>query len=755
MNFPVDTAHPTRTQPAYFESLSLKIHKTLTDLAATTDNRERMKEACTFSDILGTISSLPDYTWNTFGSAYEGSTISGMQSDIDCVLLHQEFQIVEDRSAAPSGKSLLVIQDETTPPGYAKLQLLYDGEPVQENDLYKIKYEDYHLFITDKDQHGRIIVKLNLQRVLELSSEQLERHGPALSVEAGTSQLAKDIVNGLYCKDFPKCASEWLVRKRHYNWPPRCIMEACRNMGYILVSIGHPRSVEADSQYRLSLSYQERLLITQFTSEQLMCFILLKLIKKDVLSKRMQVESLTSYHMKTCMLYMVETTPAQLWKPENLLECLVMCLEKLAYWVGTGFCPNYFITDENMFERRIHGDVRKKLKDVMNVLLSEECRFINEIQTVPIRGVTIASVYSCNMALNNRLGLLADMAFYIMNCVRYLLKFGFETYDSLLERHTKKIEELRVTKTITVHTEEQTQRVLSLLLPYLEIHLLANKVSMAHRRNACPNEMLSLLSSPDWEKFGCNTDRYTGKLKHATLLYMSGYFEKAVEILLSIDDGAFSYAVCECDGKNRKEQEFELVQHRELQKAAEGLPNIEIEEFMKNVARPCVMFLPYERELVPIPLQYEMRRTANSFSMREGVVFVAMSDPTLFWYEWAVVDAKVLLRLVLYLNSRRLDRDTEADYYLNTIRALVQGVDIMPGTHSDTSMNILAWMYKDSGKPEAARHYFEKSLSLKPRHNAAELHLQDLDKEEEPPTVLYERDPKRGRQTMDPLGMIK
>ena len=34
-----------------------------------------------------------------------------------------------------------------------------------------------------------------------------------------------------------------------------------------------------------------------------------KLIKRDVLYKRMQTESLTSYHLKTCILYLVENTP--------------------------------------------------------------------------------------------------------------------------------------------------------------------------------------------------------------------------------------------------------------------------------------------------------------------------------------------------------------------------------------------------------------------------------------------------------------
>ena len=699
----------------------------MTDIAATIQNREHVIETSTFSDILGTISHLPVFTWNTFGSAYEGSTVYGMNSDVDSVLLHQEFQVVEECSAAPPGKSLLVIQDEPTPAGYAKLQLLCDGEPLLAKDLYKVELATNAYKIT-LDKQKRIIVSFNLPGVSGSLRSRQERHGPALSAGPGRSQLAKDIVLGLYCKDFPKSAAEWLVRRRRYNWPPRSILEACKSMGFILVSIGHPLSDEEEIQWRISLSYQERMLITQFHTEQLMCFILLKLTKKDVLRKRMQVESLTSYHLKTCMLFMVENTPRELWKPENLLKCLVMCLEKLERWVEDGICPNYFITAENMFERKIHGEVQRKLKQVLHDLLSEDCKFINEIQTAAVgerlniaycpsplsQPASFGDDFGRNVAQINQLGSLGEMALYIMNCVRTVLQFDFDTHRSAVERLLNKVGELKTTTTVTVHTEEETQRVLSLLLPYLQISLMANIVVLAYKQHESPERIWSLLSSSEWRSVSSRVDRFTGKLKHATLLYMCGYYSASLDLLLSIKDSGISFAVCECDEK--EDAQFDL---REFFYTTRRRPRITIEDFMKNFSRPCIMFLPTEIDLVPLPLQYEMRRSeCNTGALRY--------EPFHFWYDWAVVDPKILLYLLLYLNSRKLNENQNAELYLASMRDVQREIGIPIRTHSETALNIAGWMNKDSGKVETARNLFEASLRLRPHHNAAVLHLQDL-----------------------------
>ena len=150
----------------------------------------------------------------------------------------------------------------------------------------------------------------------------------------------------------------------------------CKELGCLFVPVGHPHSEEQHLLWRISPSHQERLLLTSFNSVQLQCYILLKLIKKEVIGRLIEGESLSSYHCKTCMLYIIENTPEDFWNPENLVVCLESSLRLLEDWTIKGVCPNYFMPAENMFERRIHGELRLELSKVLQMLVNGKCRYL-------------------------------------------------------------------------------------------------------------------------------------------------------------------------------------------------------------------------------------------------------------------------------------------------------------------------------------------------------------------------------------------
>ena len=108
-----------------------------------------------------------------------------------------------------------------------------------------------------------------------------------------------------------------------------------------------------------------------FNSVQLKCFVLMKILKDEVINKKVKEKILTSYHCKTCMLYMVETTPMDFWIPKNLLKCLQVCLLKLWQWAKRKRCPNYFIPKENMFDKLAGKDLNL-LTNTLQTLLSEQ-----------------------------------------------------------------------------------------------------------------------------------------------------------------------------------------------------------------------------------------------------------------------------------------------------------------------------------------------------------------------------------------------
>ena len=60
------------------------------------------------------------------------------------------------------------------------------------------------------------------------------------------------------------------------------------------------------------------------------------------------------------MFYMIENTQCDFWVPENLMSCVVMCLRQIMTWVSDENIPNYFIPDENMFDRIKSKKLKKK-----------------------------------------------------------------------------------------------------------------------------------------------------------------------------------------------------------------------------------------------------------------------------------------------------------------------------------------------------------------------------------------------------------
>ena len=720
--FSATSSIPPRHGPVCYRPLSLKLFQVMEDIDATTENKQNSIEASTYSDVLGTIAHQPTFTWNTFGSAYEGSTTYDMGSDVDSVLVYQDFKVLQDCATALPGKSLLLIQDEVTPAGYAKLQLIYDGVPLFSRDNHRVILAD-NVFKKSIDRSNRIILSYNIPHVSKSIVSRNERHGPAMSIDPNRAQLAKDIVLALGCDSWPACASEWLTRQRLFDWPPSDVLETCKVLGCLFVSIGHQLSEEEHMQWRISLSYQERLLISLFNSVQLKVFILLKMIRKELIDKSVTKESLSSYHIKTCMLYMIENTPSDFWKPENMLICLIRCLEMIQVWVQNGVCPNYFIPGENMFERRVHGEVRENLQLVLQQLLAADCKFLLSIQTSDVgERLRVAcspspnevfppfdDEFGRNIPRIGKLGQLCIISLYIVHCRNAILKMGVSSKESIIVALFDNVKQLKNTDKISVYTQEETKRVVSHVLPYIELSLMSNIVEKAVEEKKDDDTIWRLLTSHSWNKMGSVSDAFTAKLKQATLMYTYGYYQSSVYVLRHLESQV-GFSVCDCNEEEKKTPYLQTLLH-----AAKEMPNISVEDFVKNFMRPCIVFLPSERDVVPLPLQYEMRRSEGS---PEG----SRHEPFHFWYDWAVVDPKMLLYLLLYLNNKQLNRMTDAAACLKTIEA-TRGFEM---SHPETNLNIIGWMYKDSGDLRSARNMFGISLRIKPYHNAALLHLDDL-----------------------------
>ena len=120
--------------PDYYQPLSLKVYQVLEDIGVNTEMRQLMMDDCITQEILENTCTQPFVTSYIFGSSYEGTTTRGMNSDVDTVWVLNDLPVVTDPADHPVGNCLLLVQDQTTPPGYCKLQLVHNGIPLYGNN---------------------------------------------------------------------------------------------------------------------------------------------------------------------------------------------------------------------------------------------------------------------------------------------------------------------------------------------------------------------------------------------------------------------------------------------------------------------------------------------------------------------------------------------------------------------------------------------------------------------------------------------
>ena len=703
----------TKELPEYTQFVSRHLYRLLEEIGASTALRDVRMKTCITNEIHFSVSHSRtvrplDVSYYIFGSLSEGSTTHGLKSDIDIVYIDENVPVLTNIAESHQFEhSCLLIRDSNTPPGYAKLQYVNKGIP-----LYRTTSLDFNIDSLYIDEGDRFVVTLPPE-----SSPVLTKHGPAESSKATKWSLARDFVQAYRCRTWPGCALGWLTRPRLHNWPSQEQINQCKTLGCFFVYVGHPCSSENDLQWRISFSLQERLCVTNFNSVQLKCFILLKVIKKEKIQKKLGKKSLTSYHFKTCMLYMIENTPSEFWTEENLLVCVHHCLGQMLVCVEKGECPNYFVPEENMFEGRIFKKTQNKLCKLLRRMLCADFMFLLRIKTDKLgRKLQEAMV---PRIVSPRSGQAADMHSVQSGCIynvfEILLTSRNRIYSrcqdtripfSALELYQIKCM-LQQTDRVSEHGPIETREALSLLLPYADIALMSVLMVAAKRMRNGNDFVLYLLASEKWHAVSVESDLFSSKLKQASLLYMLGYCQFSLNILQSLEDhiGQQILSLCNCTT---------IYNPRHL---SEYWPVIEecgtFEEFFHRHMIPCVVYLPAEKELTPPALCFEMVRAAGVPPNKKER-----------YYNWAVVDGKVLLYFLLYLNHHHLNMEANAEADLDNIWWVVETDHLL--RHKETAYNILGWIYKERGVIAQAMRCFQLSLAVKRTCNAAHLHLQSM-----------------------------
>ena len=273
--------------PTSQEALSQCLYQAMERAGASTK-----KECSTTLEIIESI--IQDHLSRYIcGSRYEGTHLPGMGSDIDIVLMREDVEVKTNLQECPQLLSMLLIQDDFTPPGYCKLQPVLNGVPVDKfhfdnNPVIHLSISKLlEAFKIGTDVNGMLLCGHPLLENVEWGFP-TETHGPALqAIDIKNKSLHVDAVLAFRCRCLPKEAMKWFTRDRPYGWPSQEVIEQCQNLGFFVVPVGHPKSKEKYKQWRISLSLQERMLVAMFNSVQLKCFVLMKVLKNEVINKKL------------------------------------------------------------------------------------------------------------------------------------------------------------------------------------------------------------------------------------------------------------------------------------------------------------------------------------------------------------------------------------------------------------------------------------------------------------------------------------
>ncbi|KAL3882923.1 hypothetical protein ACJMK2_029225 [Sinanodonta woodiana] len=348
--------------PDYYKDVSVRLSRVLDTVGL--GEEIRWKRINMFIQSEEVISLACDKGINYMGSQAEVTTTPDLQSDIDMVYYEECYRVLKDLDSwMPFIPSLLIVSDDITSPGYVKLQSVNMHHPWSVYNIYRkqLKLDRQGRFVFRNDHNG-------------LKMHNRIHHGPANTSNYG--YMTADHVFGMRLHAWPDQASQWLTKNRRHNWPSHQIIRLIQETGALLVPVGHKLSQEQHLEWRISISFGEKILVWLFSSTQYRCYILLKMINKCFIKPVIGDDVLSSYHCKTCLFYLIENTPTAMWQPDNLLLCVELCLRLLYNWTESTICPNYFIPEENMFQCKVYGHVRGQLLDVLSNLLRQEGRYL-------------------------------------------------------------------------------------------------------------------------------------------------------------------------------------------------------------------------------------------------------------------------------------------------------------------------------------------------------------------------------------------
>ena len=687
------------------------------------------------SEAINTVSKLlmdQKITTYHFGSMTEGTTTIGMGSDLDTLDCDHSFEVILDYGdwrKKDSTMYVLMVNDEKFPPGYCSLQIIKSdsAEPLQDKDGLSKDIQNYCV-----QQKDKTILLTNTISELELE-EFYRKEGFELIKQGPSRTWSKDFdnVTAFPCEKTPAAIEEWIEKKRLCRWPTEEMLKEAEQLECFVVPRGYPGHENQIVQWMISPNLIERMLMFSLNIVQLKTYVVLKLIKTCLFHKNVS-DNITSFHIKTALLWTIERLPFHIWTNKNLLVCVKRCLSTLLHFVIDRFCPHYIFPKLNLFIGKLGEHDLIKLDLCIRQMLLSDLSWLFKLSTDNIgqrlQMLFDQEVQQCTYIysrLENRNDIEKRLAGKFMNNLLFkwsnvilveILNFLCNKYPCVTELSLGLSVCLQTCMEVAEHGTELEQRVAKQWIP----HLCATASSLL--ASVCFNaeEPFPKVVLATFFQSMEGADAVSCILKFASVLYCANEFNNAADLLHDVELRYEKFDIQQVCGCARNIDELTL-KHSFCEHA---LSNPE-EDIERVIVAYCVRFIRQEEKSVPNFLVYEMYR-----SIGDDVPFRTFLAN--HWTDWAVVDPLPFLYYLQFLVYDALGIDDLQTKAFKNLIACFYGIDIAPTLfHRETALNLLghcieiqeARMY---GTVNLALATFAYSLCYMPRNNAANWHVARL-----------------------------
>ncbi|KAH3812154.1 hypothetical protein DPMN_140577 [Dreissena polymorpha] len=287
---------------------------------------------------------MDNMTFITVGSKGEGLT-SFYENDEDILYVSNDIICLEDGVTVSTFHMKITVFRSFSRicyPGHCRLLLERMGSYYKFFDVVREALCD--------DGHGRellssglFINKLLMIRPKFNNAVLHDRAGPSLPASLDKMHVDKVFALRYFC---PRIMARWAARPRH--WPPTDVVQKVVSLGAYLTPVGFKGSEYQHVEWRVCFNTGEIELVCNLNATQVNLYVLLKMVKNDVLKPRRK--EVTSFTMKNIVLWIAERTPQTMFHERSLIHWLHEGLNALRVAILSKELPYFMIPERNLME---------------------------------------------------------------------------------------------------------------------------------------------------------------------------------------------------------------------------------------------------------------------------------------------------------------------------------------------------------------------------------------------------------------------